>query len=352
MGCLRSLTTDGLAMAPDNLQTERIEWVDYAKGFCIIAVVTLYAAGQARGTLDSAGWMQYWVDFAKPFRMPDFFLLSGLFLARGINRSWRHYFDRKVVHFLYFYVLWSIIYMTYRIAIGEFAGENLIYITKSFVSMSLFWPFSQLWFILMLPIFFIATRLIKGAPVWLIFPILCLVHLFPPVDVQMSMMPNQFFERFVFFYAGYAFAPHFFSFARKVQEHPWGALVMLALWVVVNSLLVFNGFLEYTIVTLLLGFCGAYAVIAAGALLQKVTFLGWLQYLGANSIIIFLPFYLPMKLISLIMLSVHASPPPGLFAAVLTLLTILASVLLYQLTQKYNVGKWLLHRPAWSKIAP
>lgn len=339
-------------MISDNLQAKRIEWVDYAKGICIIAVVTLYAANQARETLDSAGWIQYWVDFAKPFRMPDFFLLSGLFLARVINRSWRHYFDRKVLHFLYFYILWTIIYMIYRIAIGDFAGENLIDLTKSFISTTLFWPFHQLWFILMLPIYFLATRLIKGAPVWLVFPILCLVHLFPPVDVQMSMMPNAFFERFVFFYAGYAFAPHFFSFARKVQEHPQAALAMLGLWVVVNSLLVFNGFLEYTIVTLLLGFYGAYAVIAVGALLQKVTFLGWLQYLGANSIIIFLPFYLPMKLISLIMLSVYALPPPGLFSAVITLLTILASVLLYQLAQKCNVGLWLLDRPAWSKITP
>ena len=339
-------------MTSQTLHNDRIEWVDYAKGICIIAVVTLYTAGEARSAFDTAGWMQYWVDFAKPFRMPDFFLLSGLFLARVINKPWRHYFDRKVAHFLYFYILWSTIYMIYRISMGEFAGENLVFIAKSFISMSLFWPFSQLWFILMLPIFFVATRLVKGIPVWIVFPVLCLVHLFPPVDIKLSMMPEQFFERFVFFYAGYAFATHFFAYARKVQGYPLLTLVMISMCIAVNSLLVFNDFLEYTIVTLILGFYGAYAVIAIGALLQKLPNMEWLQYLGANSIIIFLPFYLPMKLISYVMLSMYSGYPPGWFAAVLTVFTLAASVLLYWLAHKINAGLWLLQRPTWVKIAP
>ena len=46
------------------------------------------------------------VAFARPFRMPDFFMISGLFLASVIDRDWRNYLDRKVVHFAYFYLLW------------------------------------------------------------------------------------------------------------------------------------------------------------------------------------------------------------------------------------------------------
>src|SRR6516164_2848337 len=52
------------------------------------------------------GFMHALVAFAKPFRMPDFFMISGLFLSRVIDRDWRTYLDRKVVHFAYFYVLW------------------------------------------------------------------------------------------------------------------------------------------------------------------------------------------------------------------------------------------------------
>jgi uncharacterized membrane protein YcfT len=51
------------------------------------------------------GWLHPLVEFARPFRMPDFFLISGLFLAQVIDRPWRQYLDRKVVHFAYFYLL-------------------------------------------------------------------------------------------------------------------------------------------------------------------------------------------------------------------------------------------------------
>ena len=54
------------------------------------------------------------VAFAKPFRMPDFFLISGLFLALVIDRDWRTYLDRKVVHFAYFYVLWVTIQFAFK----------------------------------------------------------------------------------------------------------------------------------------------------------------------------------------------------------------------------------------------
>ena len=54
------------------------------------------------------------VAFARPFRMPDFFLISGLFLARVIDRDWRDYLDKKVIHFAYFYVLWVTIQFGFK----------------------------------------------------------------------------------------------------------------------------------------------------------------------------------------------------------------------------------------------
>ncbi len=60
------------------------------------------------------GFMHAVVAFAKPFRMPDFFLISGLFLGLVIDRDWRTYLDRKVVHFAYFYVLWVTIQFGFK----------------------------------------------------------------------------------------------------------------------------------------------------------------------------------------------------------------------------------------------
>ena len=89
--------------------SHRVDWVDYAKGICIIFVVMMHSTLGVEAAAGQEGWMHYVVAFAKPFRMPDFFLISGLFLARVIDRDWTTYLDRKVVHFAYFYVLWMTI---------------------------------------------------------------------------------------------------------------------------------------------------------------------------------------------------------------------------------------------------
>src|SRR5262249_36923507 len=87
----------------------RVDWVDYAKGFCIVMVVMMHSTLGVEAEAGREGFMHYLVAFARPFRMPDFFMISGLFLARVIDRDWRTYLDRKVVHFAYFYLLWTAI---------------------------------------------------------------------------------------------------------------------------------------------------------------------------------------------------------------------------------------------------
>ena len=59
----------------------RVAWVDYAKGFCIVFVVMMHSTLGVGNTLGQEGWLHSVVAFAKPFRMPDFFLISGLFLS-------------------------------------------------------------------------------------------------------------------------------------------------------------------------------------------------------------------------------------------------------------------------------
>ena len=141
--------------------SQRIDWVDYAKGFCIVFVVMMHSTlgvGQAAG---SEGWLHHVVAFAKPFRMPDFFLISGLFLAQVIDRDWRTYLDRKVVHFVYFYLLWTAIQFALK-APGLFAGARRR-AASAWLYLETFWePFGTLWFIYLLPIFFVVTKLAHG----------------------------------------------------------------------------------------------------------------------------------------------------------------------------------------------
>src|SRR3569833_1105329 len=142
--------------------TARVDWVDYAKGFCIVFVVMMHSTLGVEAVAGQEGWMHHVVAFAKPFRMPDFFLISGLFLARVIDRDWRTYLDRKVVHFAYFYVLWVTVQFAFKapsLAADSGWGHVGVLYLESFIE-----PFGTLWFFYLLPVFFVVTKILRRLP--------------------------------------------------------------------------------------------------------------------------------------------------------------------------------------------
>ena len=75
--------------------TKRMAWVDIAKGVSIILVVMMYAAYNTGRHTGDIGFLHYVIAFATPFRMPEFFLISGLFPSTVIARPWLRYADRR-----------------------------------------------------------------------------------------------------------------------------------------------------------------------------------------------------------------------------------------------------------------
>src|SRR5499425_2321150 len=148
--------------------TARVDWVDYAKGICIVMVVMMHSVLGVEQAAGQQGFMHAFVAFAKPFRMPDFFLISGLFLSLVIDRDWRTFLDRKVVHFAYFYVLWVTI--QFAVKAPYFAPMNGWAYVGTQYALAFIEPFGTLWFIYLLPIFFVvtkATRRVPPALIWL-----------------------------------------------------------------------------------------------------------------------------------------------------------------------------------------
>src|SRR6266852_3990723 len=144
------------------IAAERIDWVDYAKGICIVMVVMMHSVLGVELAAGQTGFMHPLVAFAKPFRMPDFFLISGLFLSVVIDRDWRTYLDRKVVHFAYFYVLWVTIQFGFKAP--SFAAETGWDYVAAQYAPAFIEPFGTLWFIYLLPIFFVVTKAARRVP--------------------------------------------------------------------------------------------------------------------------------------------------------------------------------------------
>ena len=67
--------TSATAARPVPSAPGRIDWVDYAKGICIVMVVMMHSVLGVEAAAGQTGFMHLVVMFAKPFRMPDFFLI-------------------------------------------------------------------------------------------------------------------------------------------------------------------------------------------------------------------------------------------------------------------------------------
>lgn len=330
------------------MSATRHAWVDYNKGICILGVVTLYAAQKMSEELGVEGWMRWWVDFARPFRMPDFFLLSGLFLARTIERPLRSFLDTKVVHYLYFYGLWTLLYFTSKLVIGRAGTTPAEHLAD--LGFMLFNGFAMLWFIAMLPIFFVVARLTRSIPWWAVLPVAALLQLFP-LHTEAWLLVGHFCERFVYFYIGYRFADRFFDLAAWAGRSPRLALGAVLAWALANEWLVLAGLADARGWSLGAGLAGCCAIIVVGVLLSRVAAMDWLRYLGQHSIVTYLSFFLPMGALIVSMQGTGPWFDPGTTAALVSVMSVMFGLALFWGTRATGV-RFLFERPAWARLDP
>lgn len=328
-------------------RSARIDWVDYAKGICIVMVVMMHSVLGVEAAAGQTGFMHVLVAFAKPFRMPDFFLISGLFLSVVIDRDWRTFLDRKVVHFAYFYLLWVTIQFGFKApsfaAEAGWAHVGLMYL-ESFIE-----PFGTLWFIYLLPLFFVVTKATHKIPPLAVCGIAALLEM-AHVATGWTVI-DEFCARFVYFYSGYLFAGYVFALSDRARAYPALALGGLALWALVNGGLVASGFSEWPLVSLTLGLAGACAIVTMGTLLARAHWLTFLRYCGEHSIVIYLAFFLPMATTRTLLLRTGAIPDIGTISLVVTVVGVVGALALWRIALKLGAN-FLFERPAAFWIAP
>lgn len=339
------MTLNGTSARPD--RSTRIDWVDYAKGICIVMVVMMHSTLGVGAAAGGEGFLHAVVAFAKPFRMPDFFLISGLFLSRVIDRDWKIYLDRKVAHFVYFYALWMTIQFVFKAP--TFAAEHDAAATLQLYALSFIEPFGTLWFIYLLPIFFVITKLTRGVPPLVIW--LAAAGLEAARIETGWMVVDEFASRFVYFYTGYWLASYVFSLAGVVQSKPASALAGLLLWGMLNGLLVSGGYSEWPLISLLLGLLGAAAIVTLAVLLAQLRILHALRYCGEHSIVIYLAFFLFMAGTRVVLLKTGLVPSVGLLSVIVTSAGLIGPLMLFWLVRRTPL-RFLFERPERFWLAP
>ncbi|CAN5254859.1 acyltransferase family protein [soil metagenome] len=325
----------------------RIDWVDYAKGICIILVVMMHSTLGVEKAAGELSWLNGFIEWARPFRMPDFFLISGLFLGARIAKPWRTYLDSKVLHFAYFYILWMTIQFAMKsgpiIADGGMLGALEAY------GMGFVQPYGTLWFIYLLAVFFVVTKLLHRVPAGLIFAVAGLLEIAPINTGWLTV--DEFASRYVYFYAGFWMARHVFDFAAGMNRLSTPALFSaLVVWGFANALFVNQGISTFPVVSLILGFIGAGAVISSGVLLTRTRFAAAIRYCGENSIVIYLAFFVFMAASRSFFLNHVPGHDLALVSLAVTAAGVIGPILLFWAVRNTKAA-FLFRRPAWARLA-
>jgi uncharacterized membrane protein YcfT len=343
-----AMTGNGTALTADRATARgRVDWVDYAKGICIIMVVMMHSVLGVELASGETGFMHLLVAFAKPFRMPDFFLISGLFLPLVIGRDWRLYLDRKVVHFAYFYVLWVTIQFAFKApafaAETSWAHAGFLYL-ESFID-----PFGTLWFIYLLPIFFIVIKLTRNMPPLLVWSVAALLET-ARVATGWTVI-DEFCARFVYIYSGYLFADYVFALSDRARRDPAWTLAALAAWALAEASFVALGWSELRGVSLMLGLAGACAVITTGTLLAHARWIDFIRFCGEHSIVIYLAFFLPMAATRTLLLKSGVIHDIGTISLIVTTVGVFGALAIWRLALAAHLN-FLFERPDTFWIAP
>ncbi|MBC1501861.1 acyltransferase family protein [Listeria weihenstephanensis] len=314
----------------------RIDWVDYAKGIGIILVVYGHVLrGVFEAGLDISTQLFVYEDsFIYSFHMPLFFFLSGLFANHMLKHTFSHVLKNKARTMLYPYFLWSIIQGGIMFFLSAYTNGSttLADIVKIPIE-----PIAQFWFLYVLFLisilyFVLRSKLASNIVIVISFVLLCIA---PLLNFWVLVPLGQNF--------------FFFVLGSVMNKDKLGSLltkkinfIAIPIYILINIILIesigdkwAHHFLWSTAAV-----CGIYLVLFITINLKKKHH--FLQYIGQNSIIIFVAHILAASGTRIFLLKVLGIDSVLIHLIAGTAAGILLPVLLFKICKKIKIIKYIL----------
>jgi uncharacterized membrane protein YcfT len=329
-----------------NTGKPRVDWIDAVKGLTIMLVVMQHSTYGTAVALDQLPYaFNILCEWTAPFRMPLFFLVAGLFAQKALRSPLRHFLDSKILHFAYFYLLWSVIQIGIKIVLPQ---EGIWHITYMDLLMIPVEPFGLLWFIYALAVFFTIMRLTRDVrPAIMVF--VALAFYFTRLDTGWTI-PDEFAHRFIYFVVGIYAAPYVFTLATWAMAHVRQGITLGVALLAAVALIVFSGAVDLRPVELMTGFIGASGTIMLVAILAANGYAKPLTFVGSRSLYLFLAFFLPMAATRVAMVKLGFENGDLITLASLTM-AISMPLVAYEVT-KGTMLDFAFKRPEWLKLKP
>lgn len=265
----------------------RLAWTDVAKGLAIILVVVHHAVMFS----DAVGWLPGSVVELNrrlaAFRMPLFFLASGLFAGPALAKSWRVVADRRLAPWIYLYVLWVLLRIAFFAVVPDVRGTDQVSDLGE-LAREVFVPQTGLWFLYALAAFTVAAKAMRRVPAAVQIGLAAVLSALVMSDKILidAMGWWGMCAYYVFFLVGM----HASGFVKAAAARASvGSTVVLAVAAVVATVGVTRLGLQFTPGAQVVQACLAVAAgVSLSAVLAETPLGSLLQYLGGRTLPIYL----------------------------------------------------------------
>ncbi|WP_157958556.1 acyltransferase [Salinicola sp. CPA57] len=132
----------------------RYRWIDLLRGTAVVLVILLHAQYAVSIRYEGLwSWLPLLSEYLAPFRMPVLMFLSGLMLARSLDKGPRRFFIGKLKNIAHPYMIWTaVIFLLYSVRwalLNEPMPEELFPL--------FLYPYNYLWFLYCLFIYYAAA---------------------------------------------------------------------------------------------------------------------------------------------------------------------------------------------------
>lgn len=309
-------------------------------------VVNVHSAAGVQGStlpMPEPFGTYYYVGITS-FIMPMFFLLSGLFARRSLDRGLWSYTRGKLWAVLYPYLLWSVVLAGARSVLGAYANQPM---TLERVASIAWDPIQQLWFLYVLMFCFLLYVLLARLPTWL--------HLAVALALQVAQtgfhlgILDKCFGHYIYFAVGVALAGKASAILERMPPRQALALVGLFavacahyMWMMVTPLRiethpVIGVYPQWTHVALL----GIFATIAVGEMLDRWKPQAWLIYIGRLSMPIYLAHLIATAGTRVVLLKFFGLQDVTLHIILGTTAGLIFPILLFRFSKRLGVERWV-----------
>lgn len=354
------------------MKPPRLTWIDYARGIAIILVVYRHSfegIKQAGLNVEPYIFLEYANILFFSFRMPLFFIVSGIFVTLSLQkRGLTKFIETKARVILYPYFLWGALQITIQIIFSNYTNYNTTF--KSYLDL-FYQPreLAQFWYLLALfnvTVLYVIAKTKFKISITLNIIIGLLMFYASTIVFHKSLnigFLSDILHNYIFIALGDAISKQMTNRKNFKYFESWKILGLLFIPFMLSQIffLIQNlnsevpkyMFVEYyrPLWFLFISLMGCLFIINLSFVLQKYKLISWLHVLGRHSLYIYVAHVIAFAGVRILLTKVlHFEYVPGVLFFVI-LAGLVFPVILYKISERLG-WYWLFTLKKDNKTSP